>query len=63
MGDRFGSGKSDNKTTTSLHKGLTVKAPKAIDKSYGMKGGKSVNADATRSSTAPTPRSLGPRTA
>jgi hypothetical protein len=63
MADKFGSGKSSNKATASLNQGLTNKAAKFPDKSMGMKGGKSVDADATRSATAPTPRSLGPRTA
>jgi hypothetical protein len=64
MSDGFGSGKSNNKApTTSLHSGLKTKAPKAIDKSYNLYGGGSVNKDTTRSSTAATPKTLGPRTA
>jgi hypothetical protein len=61
--DNFGSGKSNNSVTTDLHAGLTVKSPKFPDKSMGMKGGASVNADTTRPSTAPTPKSLSGRTA
>lgn len=61
--DSFGSGKSNNAATTSLHQGLTNKSPKFADKSLGMKGGGSVNADTTRSSTAPTPKSLSGRCA
>lgn len=63
MPDRLGSGKSNNSTTTSLHAGLTNKSPKWPDKSAGMKGGKSVNDDSTRTSVAPTPKTLGPRSA
>jgi hypothetical protein len=62
MPNNFGSGKSNIKVTTDLHKGLKVTAPKAIDKSYKYKGG-SVNDDATRTSVARTPKSLGPREA
>ena len=48
--------------TTSLKGGLTRKEPKGEDSS--MKLGKgSVNDGATRSGVAPTPKSLGPRTA
>lgn len=63
MADNFGSGKASNKTTTDLHAGLTNRAAKFPDKSCGMKGGSSVNADTTRSSTASTPKSLTGRTA
>jgi hypothetical protein len=68
MADNFGSGKGSNKTTTGLHKGLSNKAAKWPDSSTGPrnskgKGAGSVNNDTTRSSTARTPRSLGPRTA
>ncbi len=68
MPDKFGSGKSSNKTTTDLHSGLKNRAAKWPDASakmsgYGGKGGGSVNDDATRSSVAKTPKSLGPREA
>ncbi len=68
MHDKFGSGKSNNQTTTDLHKGLTNKSPKWPDASARMKdfdgkGGGSVNDDATRSSIGQGPKSLGPRTA
>lgn len=49
--------------TSSLHQGMSRKGAKWPDASAGTKGGKSVNNDTTRSSTAQTPRSLGPRTA
>jgi hypothetical protein len=69
MPDRFGSAKANNKApTTSVLGGLKNRSPKAQDASTKpnspMGGGvKSVNADATRSSVARTPRSLGPRVA
>lgn len=43
--------------------GMTNRSPKAEDSSTKLPTGPSVNQDATRSSTAPTPKSLGPRTA
>lgn len=43
-----------------LHKGLKNRSPKAPTET--PKGG-SVDKDATRSSTAPTPRTIGPRDA
>lgn len=52
---------SGSKTTTLLG-GLTRKNPAGIDKSFGAKG-PSVDKDATRSSVAKHPTSLGPRTA
>jgi hypothetical protein len=64
MSDSFGSGKSNNKApTTSILGGLKTHSPKAIDKSYNLYGGGSVNKDTTRSSTASTPKTLGPRVA
>ena len=51
------SGKSQN-----LHSGLSRKAPKGVDASMSPKGG-SVNSDATRSGTAASPRTIGPRDA
>lgn len=62
MADNFGSGKSSNKATTNLKDGLKNRSPKASDASTKYSGG-SVNNDTTRSSVAPTPKSLGPRTA
>lgn len=49
--------------SNSLHGGLKNRAPKWPDSSVGIKGGKSVSADATRTSTASTPKTLGPRVA
>lgn len=46
----------------SLLKGLTRKNPRPSDASTTAKGG-SVNSDAIRTSTASTPRTLGPRDA
>ena len=48
-------------TKTTLHQGKN-RAPPFPDKSMGCKGG-SVNSGPTRSETAKTPGSLGPRTA
>lgn len=45
-----------------LLKGLTRKNPSASDASTRLPG-KNIDQDATRSSTAPTPKTLGPRTA
>jgi hypothetical protein len=62
--DGFGSGKSNNKPPiTSVHDGLKNHSPKFVDKSFKLYGGGSVNSDTTRGSTAPTPKTLGPRTA
>ncbi len=41
----------------------TTHSPKASDASTKMKGGGSVNAEATRTGVANTPRTLGPREA
>jgi hypothetical protein len=46
--------------SATIHGGLKNRSPAAIDKSYNTKGG-SVSKDATRSTTARTPKSLGPR--
>lgn len=54
-------GSSSNKTTTLLG-GLTRKCPPGVDGSKGAKG-PSVDAKPTRSTTAASPTSLGPRTA
>lgn len=63
--DGFGSGsvKGHGVGSLKLHEGLKNRSPKFPDSSMGTKGGKSVDRDTTRSSTAATPRSLGPRTA
>lgn len=63
--DGFGSGsvKGHGVGEPKLHAGLKNRAAKWPDSSAGMKGGKSVDNDTTRSATAKTPRSLGPRTA
>lgn len=47
---------------TDLHAGLKNRSPKAIDSSYGKKGGPSVNEGATRS-TVPKVSAPGPRNA
>lgn len=49
-------------STTSLTEGLVDRSAKDGDKSMACKGG-SVNDNATRSSAATTPATLGPRTA
>ena len=46
----------------SLHDGLKTKSPPSTDASMKPPSG-SVNTDAVRTSTAPTPKTLGPRTA
>jgi hypothetical protein len=50
--------KSDKQT--SVHKGLSSNRSKFPDSSTGLKG-QSVDTGATRKGTAPTPKSLGPR--
>ena len=57
-----GSGSGSTSSTTDLHAGLSDRSPKFPDKSMQLKGG-SVDDDATRSSVAPTPGTLGPRSA
>lgn len=47
---------------TKLHEGMKNTSPKACDASTVIKGG-SVNSEPVRSGTAPTPSTLGPRTA
>ena len=47
----------------SILKGLTDHSPSATDKSTTLPKGPSVNSDATRSGTAPTQPTLGPRCA
>jgi len=64
MSNRLGSGKSNDKApTTDLHSGLKDRAAKWPDRSTKMSGGSSVNSDTTRQTTAPTPKTLGPRVA
>ena len=60
MPDNFGSGKGSNAATTDLKAGLVDRSPKFPDKSMRLKGG-SVSDDTTRSTTAKTPPTLGPR--
>lgn len=45
-----------------MHEGMKNKSPKACDASMKLPG-KSIDKDAMRSKTAPTPRTLGPRDA
>ena len=47
---------------SNMHAGMTRKNPPGVDKSMSCGKG-SVNQDATRSGTAPTPKTLGPRDA
>lgn len=46
-----------------MHEGMTKKEPSSSDKSTDLKMSPSVNEGATRSGTAETPQTLGPRTA
>ena len=59
QGDGSGSMASESKLR---QKGMKNSSPEASDASTKCKGG-SVNDEATRSSTAPTPKTLGPREA
>lgn len=47
----------------SLLSGLTKKAPAGVDKSMSIPKGNTVNSDTTRGGVAPSPRTLGPRSA
>lgn len=47
----------------SLKEGLTKSAPPPSDSSTKWPSAKSVDAEPTRSTTAPTPKTLGPRSA
>lgn len=47
---------------TNLHAGLKTKSPPATDKSFGIPKGNTVN-EQTRTSTAPSPKTLGDRSA
>ena len=58
-----GSGSGSMASESKLQqRGMKVRAPSPSDASTKCKGG-SVNSDTTRKSTAPTPRTLGPREA
>lgn len=46
-----------------LYSGLTKKAPAGTDKSMSIPSGSTVNSEPTRSSTAPTPRTIDGRVA
>jgi hypothetical protein len=68
MPDNFGGGKASNKVTIGVHAGLSRKNPKWPDASISPSktagiNTKSVKSDQTRSGVAPTPKTLGPRTA
>ena len=54
---------SESQGFKGLHVGLTNREPSATDKSTELPKGPSVDADATRTSTAETPPTLGPRCA
>lgn len=47
---------------TNMHAGLSRKNPPGVDKSMKLPG-KSIDKDALRGGTAPSPRTLGPRNA
>jgi hypothetical protein len=56
-----GSGRGSMAAQTKIHQsGMKVRSPAAVDASMKCKGG-SVNSESTRSSTAATPKTLGPR--
>lgn len=60
---KMGDGRGSMASQTTLHqKGMKVRSPSASDASMKCRGG-SVNNDTTRKSTAPTPKTLGPREA
>lgn len=63
MASKMGSGHGSMASETTLHqKGMQKREPSASDASTRCKGG-SVNNEATRRETAPTPKTLGPREA
>lgn len=62
MAETTGSGSGSTAATTDLMAGLKDRSPKFKDASMTLKGG-SVDDDATRSSVAKTPGTLGPREA
>ena len=60
---RQGDGSGSMAAETSIHqKGMKTRAVEPVDKSMGL-GKASVSNDATRNSTAPTPKTLGDRCA
>lgn len=60
---RQGKGDGSMAADTSIHqKGMKTRSPDAVDKSMGL-GRASVNDEATRSSVAPTPKTIGERCA
>lgn len=60
---KMGDGKGGTSTETKIHqRGMKVREPAAVDASMRCKGG-SVNSETTRTSTAATPKTLGPRNA
>ena len=63
MAKQLGGGSGGMAAQTDIHqKGMRDRAAEPVDKSMGLGKG-SVNNDATRSSTAPTPKTLGERCA
>ena len=54
--------KDSGKSGMNLHSGLTKKSPSSVDKSMSIPGGNTVN-EGTRSSVAPTPKTIGSRVA
>lgn len=60
----YGEGSSGSgNNNKSLHAGLTKKRCPPVDTSMTSLSKTSVDSDATRSATAPSPKTLGPRTA
>lgn len=58
-----GGGRGSMAAETKIHqRGMKMRAPEPVDASMRCKGG-SVDSGATRESTAPTPKTLGPREA
>ncbi len=56
------SGRTSVSRSNNMHDGLRNKSPKGVDASMTCKGG-SVNSETTRGGVAPTPKTIGPRTA
>ena len=60
---KMGDGNGGTSAETKIHqRGMKVREPAAVDASMRCKGG-SVNSETTRTSTAATPKTLGPRNA
>lgn len=60
---KMGDGNGSTAAETKIHqRGMKVREPAAVDASMRLKGG-SVNSETTRTSTAATPKTLGPRNA